>query len=159
VTVVRVSALVLNTLLPGMGLLLRRPGWLPALPACLGIAGLTLLAIALLTAGLAFTIPLGWVGLGFYVVAALLGGALWFDAERPSSRDLATIQPLFRALAEHYLRNELPQAEQLARRLTGLASGEAGAWRLRGMIYRAQGLKRQAERAEKHAQRLDQVGG
>jgi hypothetical protein len=126
-------------------------------PACLAVAGVTLFTIAVLTSGVAFTIALGWLGLGLYALAELIAGALWFAYERPSSRDLGEIQPLFRAIAGQYLRGELVQAEQTARRLTRLASAESGAWRLLAMILRARGMMQHAARAEKTAQRLDQA--
>jgi hypothetical protein len=151
----RLPAVVLNTLLPGVGLLLRRPGWLPTLIASIGVAGLTLLAIALLTSGLAFTIAIGWLGLGLYASAILLASMLWYAHERPSSRDLGEIQPLFRAIAKQYLRGDVAQAERDAQRLTRLAGAESGAWRLLAMMQRARGMTKNAARSEKIAQRLD----
>jgi len=152
----RLPALVLNTVLPGTGLLLRRPGWMPAIPACLGMAGLTLFCIAWLTTGTASTIVLGWIGLTAYLAAALFAGAMWLKEEQSSCRDLVVIQPIFQAFAGHYLRNDLPAAEQAARRLVRLAASEPGAWRLYGLILRARGAGKKALRAERRAERLAQ---
>jgi hypothetical protein len=153
----RLLALVLNTLLPGTGLLLRRSGWGPTIPACLGVAGWTLLGITLVSAGNASTIFLGWVGLGIYALAATLAGLMWLSEEQPSSSDLTVIQPLFQEFAGHYLRHDLPAAEHVARRLVRLAASEPGAWRLFGLILRARGSVQRAQRAEQRAERLAQV--
>ncbi len=125
----RLPALVLNTILPGTGLLLRRSGWLPAIPACIGIAGLTLLIIAYVTTGTESTISLGWIGLGAYLTAALFAGTIWLREEQSSSRDLTAIQPIFQTVARHYLTNDLPAAEQAARKLVRLAASDPGTWR------------------------------
>jgi hypothetical protein len=148
-------ALILNTVLPGTGLLLRRPGLLPAVPAVVGAAGLSLVALAWWTSGSTTTLAAGWIGLAAWSAAAVAAAAGWMVQERPSSRDLAAIQPLFREIAGLYLRHELPAAERTARRLVALATGEPGAWRLLAMIARAQGDRRLAERSERAAARLD----
>ena len=152
----RLPALVLNTILPGTGLLLRRPGWVPAIPACIGMAGLTLFSIAYVTTGTVSTISLGWIGLIAYLTAALLAGAIWLREEQSSSRDLTVIQPIFQTFAGHYLRNDLPAAEQTARKLVRLAASEPGAWRLYGLILRARGAGKKALQAERRAEQLAQ---
>jgi hypothetical protein len=144
----------MNVLFPGTGVLLRSPGWLPTLTAVLGMAGWTLLVIALVTPGSLLTIPLGWVGLSAYLFAALVAAALWLSTERSSSRDLQVLQPIFNEAAGHYLRNDLAAAERCARRLIALAAGEPGTWRLLGVILRAQGAVKRAQRAEQRANRL-----
>jgi hypothetical protein len=153
----RFLALVLNVILPGTGLLLRRPGWAPAIPACFGMAGLTLLGIAWISSGTASTIPLGWLGLSIYLAAAFTAGLTWLSEEQPSSRDMLVIQPLFQDIAGYYLRNDLPAAELAARRLVKMATSEPGAWRLLGLILRARGATKRALKAEKRAERLAQA--
>lgn len=148
-------ALLLNTALPGSGLLLRHPGVWPAVPAVTGAAGLSLIAVALATPGTATTIPVGWGGFGLWLAAVLVATIAWAVVERPSSRDLTAIQPLFREVAKAYLANDLKAAEQAARRLVALAGAEAGAWRLLALVTRAQGRTAQAVRLDRRAARLD----
>lgn len=150
-------ALVLNCALPGAGLLLRRPGVWPAVPAVLGAAGLSLIAVALATPGTPGTIPLGWYGLGLWSAALLVATVAWAVLERPSSRDLAAIQPLFREAAKAYLTGDLAAAELVAKRLTRLAGAEPGAWRLLALVTRAQGRGAQAADLDRRAARLDLV--
>lgn len=148
-------ALALNCVLPGSGLLLRHAGAWPLVPAAMGAAGLSLLAVALGTSGSAATVPLGWCGMALWLAAVLVAAAAWALLERPSSRDLTAIQPLFRDIARLYLTDQLPAAEQAARSLVALAGAEPGAWRLLALILRAQGRGPQAARLERRAARLD----
>ncbi|MBA3698355.1 MAG: hypothetical protein H0W78_05850 [Planctomycetes bacterium] len=148
-------ALVLNSVLPGSGLLLRHPGVWPAVPAVLGAAGLSLIAVALTSPGTAAIIPVGWCGLGLWIAAVLVATIAWMLVERPSSRDLSAIQPLFREVAKAYLSGDLAAAEQAARRLVALAGTEAGAWRLLALVTRAQGRTDQAAKLDRRAARLE----
>ena len=148
-------ALALNCILPGSGLLLRHPGVWPVLPALLGAAGLSLVAVALGTSGSAATVPVGWCGLLLWLGAALAATVGWALLERPSSRDPAAIQPLFRDIARLYLTDQLPAAELAARTLVAMAGAEPGAWRLLALITRAQGHGRRAARFERRAVRLE----
>lgn len=148
-------ALVMNSVLPGSGLLLRHPGVWPAVPAVLGAAGLSLIAVALTSPGTAAIIPVGWCGLGLWLAAVLVATIAWMLVERPSSRDLVAIQPLFREVAQAYLTGDLRVAEQAARRLVALAGSEAGAWRLLALVTRAQGRTAQAAKLDRRAARLD----
>lgn len=150
-------AFVLNCVLPGSGLLLRRPGVWPAVPAGLGAAGLSLVAVALLTPGTAGTVLVGWCGLGLWLATLLVATVAWMVLERPSSRDLRAIQPLFREVAQAYLTGDLPTAERAARRLVALAGAEPGAWRLLALVTRAQGRGAQAAELDRRAARLDLV--
>lgn len=148
-------ALVLNSALPGSGLLLRHPGLWPTVPVVAGAAGLSLIAVALASPGTANTVPVGWSGLGLWLAALLVATIAWMVVERPSSRDLGAIQPLFREIAKAYLTNDLTNAERTARRLVALAGAEPGAWRLLALITRAQGRTAQAAKLERRAARLD----
>lgn len=151
----RYLALLLNTVLPGSGLLLRHPGLWPALPALIGAAGLSLLAVAFATSGSVTTIPVGWCGLLLWLAALVVATIAWAVMERPSSRDLTAIQPLFREVAKAYLTGDLPAAEVSAKRLVALAGAEAGAWRLLALVTRAQGRTAQATKLDRRAARLD----
>jgi hypothetical protein len=148
-------ALLLNSALPGSGLLLRHPGVWPVVPAVIGAAGLSLIAVALATPGTAATLPVGWWGLALWLAAVLVATIAWAVIERPSSRDLTAIQPLFREVAKAYLTGDLPTAEKAARRLVALAGAEAGAWRLLALVTRAQGRTAQATKLDRRAARLD----
>jgi hypothetical protein len=148
-------ALLLNSLIPGSGLLLRHPGLWLAIPAVCGSVGLSLLAVALATSGSSTTIPLGWGGLILWLAAVLVATWAWALMERRSSRDLSAIQPLFREIAGLYLTNQLPAAEKSARQLVILAAAEPGAWRLLALIMRAQGHLAQATTYDRRAARLD----
>lgn len=148
-------ALLLNSALPGSGLLLRHPGVWPVVPAVIGAAGLSLIAVALATTGTAATLPVGWWGLALWLAAVLVATIAWAVIERPSSRDLTAIQPLFREVAKAYLTGDLPTAEKAARRLVALAGAEAGAWRLLALVTRAQGRTAQAAKLDRRAARLD----
>lgn len=150
-------ALVLNSVLPGSGLLLRHPGVWPAVPAVLGAVGLSLITVALTSPGTSTIIPVGWCGLGLWLAAVLVATIAWMLVERPSSRDLLAIQPLFREVAQAYLTGDLPVAERAARRLVALAGSEAGAWRLLALVTRAQGHSAQAATFDRRAARLDLV--
>ena len=150
-------ALVLNCALPGAGLLLRRPGVWPAFPAAAGAAGLSLVVVALLTPGTPGTVLVGWCGLGLWLAAVLVATIAWVVLERPSSRDLGAIQPLFREVAQAYLTGDLVAAERAARRLVALAGAEPGAWRLLALVLRAQGRGAQAAKLDRRAARLDLV--
>jgi len=151
----RYLALVLNTVLPGSGLLLRHAGVWPAVSAVVGAAGLSLIAVAFVTPGIASTIPLGWCGLALWLAALVVATVAWAVVERPSSRDLSAIQPLFREVAKAYLTGDLSAAERAARRLVALAGAEAGAWRLLALILRAQGRDAQAATLDRRAARLE----
>lgn len=151
----RYVALLLNTVLPGSGLLLRHPGVWVLVPALLGSIGLSLVAVALVTPGSAATVPVGWSGLALWLMAALVANIAWGMFERPSSRDLSAIQPLFREVAQAYLTNDLTSAERSARRLVTLAGAEPGAWRLLALVSRAQGQVARAAKCERTAARLD----
>lgn len=148
-------ALLLNTALPGSGLLLRHPGLWPAVPAVIGAAGLSLVAVALATPGTATIIPVGWCGFALWLGALLVATIAWAVVERPSSRDLTAIQPLFREVATAYLTGDLTTAERAARRLVVLAGAEAGAWRLLALVTRAQGRPEQAAKLDRRAARLE----
>jgi hypothetical protein len=148
----------LNTVLPGSGLLLRHPGIWILLPALLGAIGLSLVVIALVTPGSAVTVQIGWSGLIIWMSAVVVSSSAWALLERPSSRDLSAIQPLFRDVAKAYLTNDLIAAEQVARRLVALAGAEPGAWRLLALISRAQGQTTRAAKCERTAARLDLTG-
>jgi hypothetical protein len=150
-------ALVLNTALPGSGLLLRHPGLWPAVPAVFAAAGLSLIAVALATPGTATTIPVGWSGLALWLAALLAATIAWAVVERPSSRDLTAIQPLFREVAKAYLTGDLTTAERVARQLVDLASAEAGAWRLLALVTRAQGRTTQAAKLDRRAAKLERA--
>lgn len=154
-TVNRHLALLLNTALPGSGLLLRHPGLWPAVPAVIGAAGLSLIAVALATPGTAATVPVGWCGFALWLAALLVATIAWAVVERPSSRDLIAIQPLFREVAKAYLTGDLTTAERAARRLVALAGAEAGAWRLLALVTRAQGRPEQAAKLDRRAARLE----
>ena len=145
----------LNAALPGSGLLLRHPGLWPAVPAVIGAAGLSLVAVALATPGTAATIPVGWCGFALWLAALLVATIAWAVVERPSSRDLTAIQPLFREVAKAYLTGDLTTAERAARQLVALASAEAGAWRLLALVTRAQGRTAQAAKLDRRAARLE----
>lgn len=152
-------ALVLNVVLPGAGLLLRHAGgWLAALTLAGGI-GLSLVAVALVTPGSAILAQVGWGGLALWGAAVLVAGIAWAVLERPSSRDLAAIQPLFHEVAKAYLTDDLAGAERAARRLVRLAGAEAGAWRLLALVLRAQGRAGEATRLDRRALRLERAGG
>ena len=148
-------ALLLNTIVPGSGLLLRHPGLWPAIPAVSGAAGLSLLATALVTSGSSTTIALGWCGLTLWLGSVITATWAWALMERRSSRDLSAIQPLFREIAGFYLTNQLPAAEKTARQLVILAAAEPGAWRLLALVMRAQGQRVQAATYDRRAARLD----
>lgn len=148
-------ALLLNSLIPGSGLLLRHPGLWPAIPTVGGALGLSLLAVALVTNGSPTTIPLGWCGLTLWLVSVVAATWAWALMERRSSRDLSAIQPLFREIAGFYLTNQLPAAEKTARQLVILAAAEPGAWRLLALVTRAQGQLVQAAKYDRRAARLD----
>ena len=154
-TVNRHLALLLNAALPGSGLLLRHPGLWPVVPAVIGAAGLSLVAVALATPGTAATVPVGWCGFALWLAALLVATVAWAVVERPSSRDLVAIQPLFREVAKAYLTGDLSTAERAARQLVALASAEAGAWRLLALITRAQGRTAQAAKLDRRAARLE----
>lgn len=154
-TVQRHLALLLNSIVPGSGLLLRHPGLWPAIPAVSGAAGLSLLATAFITSGSSTTIPLGWCGLALWLGSVITATWAWALMERPSSRDLSAIQPLFREIAAFYLTNQLPAAEKTARQLVILAAAEPGAWRLLALVMRAQGQRVQAATYDRRAARLD----
>lgn len=154
-TVQRHLALLLNSIVPGSGLLLRHPGLWPAIPAVSGAVGLSLLAIAFITSGSSTTIPLGWCGLALWLGSVITATWAWALMERPSSRDLSAIQPLFREIAGFYLTNQLPAAEKTARQLVILAAAEPGAWRLLALVMRAQGQRVQAATYDRRAARLD----
>jgi hypothetical protein len=156
-TVHRHLALLLNTVLPGCGLLVRHPGLLSLVPAMLGAIGLSLVAVALATPGSGATIAVGWSGLGLWLAAVVVATVAWAVLERPSSRDLSAIQPLFREVAQAYLTNDLVAAERSARRLVALAGAEPGAWRLLALVSRAQGQDARAAKLERTAARLDFV--
>lgn len=150
-------ALVLNVMLPGAGLLLRHPGvWLAA-PALLGAIGLSLVAVAFAAHGSATTAAVGWIGLALWGVAVLIATTAWVVLERPSSRDLSAIQPLFREVAKAYLTGDLRTAEQSARKLVRLAGAEAGAWRLLALVLRAQGRGPEAAGLDRRAARLERA--
>jgi len=148
-------ALLLNSALPGSGLLLRHPGVWPAVPAVIGAIGLSLVAVALATPGVATMVPVGWCGLALWLAALVVATIAWAVVERPSSRDLSAIQPLFREVAKAYLTGDLTAAEQSARRLVALSGAEAGAWRLLALVTRAQGRTAQAAKLDRRAARLD----
>lgn len=148
-------ALLLNTVLPGSGLLLRHPGLWLLVPSVVGAVGLSLIAVALATPGSATTVPVGWCGLALWLGAVAIASVAWALLERPSSRDLSAIQPLFREVAQAYLTNDLATAERSARRLVALAGAEPGAWRLLALVRRAQGQNGQAAKLERTAARLD----
>jgi hypothetical protein len=152
-------ALVLNVVLPGGGLLLRHAGWWPAVVALAGTIGLSLVAVAFAAPGSATIALVGWVGLATWGAAVLVAAVAWAVLERPSSRDLGAIQPLFRDVAKAYLTNDLTGAERAARRLVRLAGAEAGAWRLLALVLRAQGRTREATRLDRRALRLELAGG
>jgi Flp pilus assembly protein TadD len=114
-----------------------------------------LIAVAFATPGSVTTIPVGWCGLLLWLAALLVATIAWAVVERPSSRDLTAIQPLFREVAKAYLTGDLAAAEQGARRLVALASAEAGAWRLLALVTRAQGRTAQATKLDRRAARLD----
>ena len=145
----------MNCVLPGSGLLLRHPGLWLALPVLMGAAGLSLIAVAVGTSGSAATIPFGWGGLVLWLVALLGATIAWALLERPSSRDLTAIQPLFREIAGLYLTDQLPAAEQAAHKLVALAGAEPGAWRLLALVTRAQGKAERAAKFERRAARLE----
>jgi hypothetical protein len=153
----RLTALILNTVLPGAGVALRHPGLWAAVPLAVGVGGVSLLVVALVAPGTHAAVMTGWAGLLAYLAAVLVAGIAWMLLEQPSSRDLAAIQPLFREVAAAYLGGRLPQAEQAARRLARLAAGEPGAWRLLAMVLRAEGRTAAAERLDRRAARLDLV--
>jgi hypothetical protein len=111
--------------------------------------------VALATPGTAATVPVGWSGLALWLTALLVATIAWAVLERPSSRDLTAIQPLFREVAKAYLTGDLPAAEHAARRLVALAGAEAGAWRLLALITRARGRTALAARLDRRAARLD----
>lgn len=148
-------ALALNVVLPGAGLLLRHAGLWPAIPAVLGAIGLSLVAVAFAAHGSLTAAGAGWIGLALWSTAAMVAAIAWAVLERPSSRDLSAIQPLFREVAKAYLTGDLTAAEQAARRLTRLAAAEAGAWRLLALILRAQGRAGEATRLDRRALRLE----
>lgn len=152
-------ALLLNSALPGSGLLLRHPGVWPAFLGLGGAAGLSLIAVALLTPGSAATLPLGWAGVGLWSTATVVATIAWAVLERPSSRDLGAIQPLFREVAHAYLTGDLSRAEKGARQLVALAGAEAGAWRLLALVTRAQGHAIQAGKLDRRAARLELARG
>ena len=154
-TVQRHLALLLNSMIPGSGLLLRHPGLWPAIPAVCGAVGLSLLAVALATSGSSTTIPLGWCGLILWLGSVVAATWAWALMERRSSRDLSVIQPIFREIAGLYLTNQLPAAEKTARQLVILAAAEPGAWRLLALVMRAQGEMVQAAKYDRRAARLD----
>ncbi len=120
-----------------------------------GAIGLSLVAVALATPGSAATIPLGWAGLMLWLTSVVVASVAWYLHERPSSRDLSAIQPLFHEVAQAYLTNDLTAAERSARRLVALAGAEPGAWRLLALVSRAQGLTARAAKLERTAARLD----
>ncbi len=151
----RSAALVLNIVLPGTGLLLRTPGWIATIAAIIGVVGWSLLAIAWLSPGIPSLIPFGWAGLAAYTCGAVVAGMHWLFTERPSSNNVQAINPLFDEIAGFYLANDLTAAEAGAKRLIAVAGSEPGAWRLLGMILRAQGSHKRAERAEHKAHRLE----
>ncbi len=124
-------------------------------PTLIGAAGLSLVAVAMGTAGSATTVTLGWCGLALWLAAALGATVAWARLERPSSRDLAAIQPLFQEIARLYLTDQLPAAELAARKLVALAGAEPGAWRLLALITRAQGHTARAAGFERRAARRD----
>ncbi len=152
-------ALLLNCALPGSGLLLRHPGVWPAFLGLIGAAGLSLIAVALVTPGTAATVSVGWAGLGLWIAALLVATVAWAVIERPSSRDLSAIQPLFREVAKAYLTGDLATAEKVARRLVALAGAEAGAWRLLALVTRAQGRTAEAAKLDRKAARRDLARG
>ena len=154
-TVQRHLALLLNSIIPGSGLLLRHSGLWPTVPAVGGAVGLSLLAVALATGGSSATIPLGWCGFVLWLMSVVAATWAWAMMERRSSRDLSAIQPLFREIAGFYLNNHLPAAEKTARQLVILAAAEPGAWRLLAMVMRAQGQIVQAAKYDRRAARLD----
>lgn len=151
-------ALVLNVVLPGAGLLLRHAGAWPAMLAVAGAIGLSLVAAAFAAPGSATVALAGWCGLVLWGAAVLVAAGTWAVLERPSSRDLAAIQPLFREVAKAYLTGDLPAAEQAARRLVRLAGAEAGAWRLLALVLRARGRGPEATRLDRRAARLELAG-
>ena len=148
-------ALLLNSALPGSGLLLRHPGMWPAFLGLVGAVGLSLVAVALLTPGSAATVPLGWAGLGMWSAALLVATIAWAVMERPSSHDLDAIQPVFRTVAHAYLTGDLAGAEKSARQLVALAGAEAGAWRLLALVTRARGRHVEASKLDRRAARLE----
>jgi hypothetical protein len=156
IAVDRHFALALNVVLPGAGLLLRHAGLWPALLAVLGAIGLSLVAVALASPGSAPIATIGLFGFALWSATMLAAAIAWAVVERPSSRDLSAIQPLFREIAKAYLTGELPQAEQAARKLVHLAGAEAGAWRLLALVLRAQGRAAEAARVDRKAARLEQ---
>ena len=151
-------ALVLNVVLPGAGLLLRHAGWWPAVVALIGAVGLSLVAVTFAAPGSATIAQVGWIGLASWGAAVLVAAGAWAVLERPSSRDLTAIQPLFREVAKAYLTGDLAMAEQTARRLVRLAGAEAGAWRLLALVLRAQGRAPEASRLDRRAARLELAG-
>ena len=154
-TVQRHLALLLNSIIPGSGLLLRHSGLWPAVPAVGGAVGLSLLAVALATSGSSTTISLGWCGFALWLMSVVAATWAWASMERRSSRDLDAIQPLFREVAGLYLTHQMPAAEKTARKLVLLAAAEPGAWRLLAMVLRAQGQIAQAAKYDRRAARLD----
>jgi uncharacterized protein YfaA (DUF2138 family) len=90
-----------------------------------------------------------------WLTAVVVASIAWALLERPSSRDLSAIQPLFREVAQAYLTNDLATAERSARRLVALAGAEPGAWRLLALVSRAQGQDARAAKFERTAARLD----
>jgi hypothetical protein len=148
-------ALALNVVLPGAGLLLRHAGWWPVVVALIGTVGLSLVVVAFVSPGSATIALVGWAGLTLWAAAVVVAVGTWAMLERPSSRDLTAIQPLFREVAKAYLTGDLAVAEQSARRLVRLAGAEAGAWRLLALVIRAQGRPREATRYDRRALRLE----
>jgi hypothetical protein len=151
----RLPLFALNTALPGAGLVLR---------ARLGV-GLALLlpALALLSVGvLGFglrddpaALLEGAAALVAYLGCSLLAAiAWWWDGlHRPV--DGAAVLALHHQAASAYLKDQLPAAEEAARRLTRLLPEEPGAWRLLELVARARGEAGVAAGAGQRARRLD----
>ena len=94
-------ALLLNSLIPGSGLLLRHPGLWPAIPTVGGALGLSLLAVALVTNGSPTTIPLGWCGLTLWLVSVVAATWAWALMERHQRQQ--TPRPRFCRRQNHQL--------------------------------------------------------
>jgi hypothetical protein len=150
-----ITLLMLNCLIPGSGLVLRRRlilGLSLLLPA---LALVSIAIIGLIDRDRPTGQVQGAIALLAYLGCSVLGALAWWWCERVPRIDPARVHELYRAAAAAFLGDRLAEADQAARRLTRLLPHEAGSWRLLELVARARGSATQATAAGQRAKRLE----
>ena len=147
------SILVLDTVLPGSGLILAGYiGWGIALlaPTSVEIA-LGLLTLMVWPNPLPVLLILGGVHL---LLAGIAHGKHWWQ-DRRSRLDPTRVRDLHRRSCAAYLNGKSAEALALAQDLVRAAPEESGAWRFLAMVAGDHGDSRLAVRASKRAQAIE----